>query len=82
VALLFATSTAIRTINGAVGRRGGAFDRLLKTIESIAAKKPVTDSPDPDPPAVAEGPSNRKAQKKTAGTGASPKRKSNKREQE
>jgi hypothetical protein len=43
LSLILATSIAIRDINGAVGRRGGIFDRLLKTIENVAAKKPAVE---------------------------------------
>ena len=43
--LLLDTAGAIAAINGAVGHPGGAFDRLLKTIERVAAKKPVAEPP-------------------------------------
>ena len=46
LSLLLATAIAVRDINGAVGHPGGAFDRLLKTIERVAAKKPVAETRD------------------------------------
>ena len=33
----------------AVGHRGGAFDRLLKTYEKVAAKKPAASARDANP---------------------------------
>ena len=66
LALLLATSVAIRDINGAVGKAGGAFDRLLKTIERVAAKVPVAETDDPYLPEAGDKPPKRKAQKKAA----------------
>ena len=39
LSMVLATALAIRQINDAVGKRGGVFDRLLKTIERIAELK-------------------------------------------
>ena len=44
LALLLDTAGAIAAINGAVGHPGGAFDRILNTIEKVAAKKPVAET--------------------------------------
>jgi hypothetical protein len=78
LALLLDTAGAIAAINGAIGHPGGAFDRILKTIEKVAAKKPVADAQDREPPEHEEKqPAKRKAQAKTA----APKRKANRRAQ-
>ena len=45
LALLLVAAGAIEKLNAAVGKRGGVFDRLLKTIEKIAAgEKPAPPS--------------------------------------
>ena len=64
--LVLETAGAISAINGAVGKAGGAFDRLLKTIEKVAAKKPEAETQDPDPPEAEAKPPKRKARKKAA----------------
>jgi hypothetical protein len=57
---------AIAAINGAVGHPGGAFDRILKTIEKVAAKKPVAGTQDADPAEAEQAqPPKRKPRKKT-----------------
>jgi hypothetical protein len=66
LSLLLATAIAVRDINGAVGHPGGAFDRLLKTIERVAAKKPVAETRDSIPPEDEKKPAIRKARKKAA----------------
>jgi len=78
--LLLDAAGAIAAINGAVGHPGGAFDRLLKTIERVAAKKPVAETRDPDPPEVEEKlRRKRKAQKRVAAKPAGTRRKPNRR---
>jgi hypothetical protein len=80
--LLLDTAGAIAAINGAVGHPGGAFDRLLKTIERVAAKKPVAETRDPHAPEAEEKPPARKEQKKPASKLAPAKQKRNRRAQE
>ena len=65
LALILATAIAIRDINGAVGRAGGAFDRLLKTIEKVAAKKSAHEPEEPPKP---EKPATKGAKKKRSRT--------------
>jgi hypothetical protein len=64
LALLLDTAGAIAAINGAVGHPGGAFDRILKTIEKVAAKKPLAETQNLDLQAAEDKPPKRKAQKK------------------
>jgi hypothetical protein len=74
--LLLETAGAIGAINMAVGHRGGAFDRLLKTIESVAVKVPVAETQDPGASEPEE-----KAIKKAAARRAPAKRRANRRTQ-
>jgi hypothetical protein len=76
--LLLEAAGAIAAINGAVGHPGGAFDRVLKTIEKVAAKAPVAETQRPDPPEAEAKPPKRKAQKKVAAKRA-PAKQSNRR---
>jgi hypothetical protein len=69
--LLLEAAGAIAAINGAVGHPGGAFDRLLKTIERVSAKKPAAEVRNSRPSATQETSSKRKTQKK-AGTKPTP----------
>jgi hypothetical protein len=80
--MLLDAAGAIAAINGAVGHPGGAFDRLLKTIERVAAKKPAAETQDPDPPEVEEESPRPKAKKKTAVKGTAAKQKPTRRAQE
>jgi hypothetical protein len=79
---MLATSIAIRDINVAVGRPGGVFDRLLRTIEKVATKQPAAQTQDPEPPQVEEEPPKRKAQKKAGTKRTRAKAKPKRREQE
>jgi hypothetical protein len=81
LSLVLATSIAIRDINGAVGRPGGVFDRLVRTIERVATKQPARIR-DPDPTKVEERPAKRKAQENAVAKRASATRKPNRRAEE
>jgi hypothetical protein len=81
LALLLDTAGAIAAINGAVGHPGGAFDRILKTIEKVAAKKPVANAQDREPPDHEEKQPVKKARTKAGAKGVAPKRKANGRAQ-
>ena len=82
LALLLATAVAIPDINGAVGKAGGAFDRLLKTIERVEAKEPAAETRDPRSPEVKDKPPKRQARKKCAAKSAPGKGRPNGRAQE
>ena len=62
LALILAVAVAVRDINTAVGKPGGAFEKLLKTIERIAAKTPA---PAPQKPPAPKRPAGKRAAKKT-----------------
>jgi hypothetical protein len=66
LSLLLATAIAVCDINGAVGHPGGAFDRLLKTIEWVAVRKPVAETQDSIPPGDEKKTPKRKARRKAA----------------
>ena len=67
LALLLATAVAIPDINGAVGKAGGAFDRLLKTIERVEAKEPAAETRDPRSPEVKDKPPEEASAKEMCG---------------
>ncbi len=60
--LILAVAGAVGAINAAVGKPGGAFEKLLKTIERIAAKTPA---PAPQKPPAPKRPAGKRAAKKT-----------------
>ena len=70
VSLLLGTAGALAAIKVAIGKKGGAFDRLVSAVEKVAARKaPEIETRPADPPPP---PPAKKARKKKTDANSSP----------